>query len=237
MEKFFEFDSELLILEVQKNDCLYDCKSEDYNNRDSRLNAWTNVCQSLYGYGWDDLDFGTKGHMRKEVQKRWKSLKDAYQRSLKTREKKSGNGSSKKRPYIYEKQMWFLNTTKTSRLTTGTMDNESNESDWDANTEEEPFIIEYDTSTNDTGNSAIKKPPHKKSNSDDDYDSQFVDILRNSSSPFLSSHPSVEAQDGDKLFLLSLLPYLKEMTDFNKVDFKIKVMELIKNQMDSKQKQ
>ncbi|CAG9840790.1 unnamed protein product [Diabrotica balteata] len=167
----------------------------------------------------------------KEVQRRWKSLKDAYQRALKARETKSGDGASKKRPYIYEKQMEFLSTTMKSRRTTGTMNNESAKVDGNVNTEEERVIIEDDTSTNDIGNIVIKKTPHKKRKRTDDFDSQLLEILRNSSSAAASSNPTVAPQDKDKMFLLSLLPYVKKMTEFDKIPTPEKVKTITRREL------
>lgn len=44
----------------------------------------------------------------KEVQKRWKSMKDSYVKSIKTQEGRSGDPTKVKKPYVFYKQMSFL---------------------------------------------------------------------------------------------------------------------------------
>ena len=46
----------------------------------------------------------------KEVQKRWKSMKDSYMKNIKNNEGKSGDPMKSKKPYVYHKQLSFLQT-------------------------------------------------------------------------------------------------------------------------------
>ncbi|GFU09466.1 uncharacterized protein NPIL_255161 [Nephila pilipes] len=99
-------DSELIILEVQKHPCLYDPKSAEYKNREVKKNAWKSVSKMVAGDKWAEMDNESKTDMSRDIQKRWKSMKDSYVKSKKTEEI---NWSGKRRrPYVYHKLMSFL---------------------------------------------------------------------------------------------------------------------------------
>ncbi|KAF6212148.1 hypothetical protein GE061_012669, partial [Apolygus lucorum] len=99
-----ELNNERLIVEVQKYPCLYNIDHEEYRNKELKNLCWVIVAQRvLNNEKWDELsDLETK-RISKEVQKRWKNLRDAYTRALRSQMERGGS-----KPYIYEKQMSFL---------------------------------------------------------------------------------------------------------------------------------
>lgn len=46
-------DSELVILQVQENECIYNLKGIDYKNCSAMVSAWKNISTFLMGEKWD----------------------------------------------------------------------------------------------------------------------------------------------------------------------------------------
>lgn len=42
------FDTELFIAEVEREECIWNCHCNDYTDKNSKLNAWLNICSSMY---------------------------------------------------------------------------------------------------------------------------------------------------------------------------------------------
>ncbi|KAL4720743.1 hypothetical protein ACJJTC_006817 [Scirpophaga incertulas] len=74
---------------------LYDLQNEHYMNQSRKDNIWAEIA----------IEMGASAIICKE---RWKSLRDGYNRSLKRRKTKSGDGATTSKPWRYEKQMGFL---------------------------------------------------------------------------------------------------------------------------------
>ncbi|KAL4720607.1 hypothetical protein ACJJTC_006949 [Scirpophaga incertulas] len=74
---------------------LYDLQNEHYMNQSRKDNIWAEIA----------IEMGASAKICKE---RWKSLRDGYNRSLKRRKTKSGDGATTSKPWRYEKQMGFL---------------------------------------------------------------------------------------------------------------------------------
>lgn len=150
----------------------------------------------------------------KEIQKKWKALRDAYFRSLKTQTLKSGRGASKRRPYPYQQQMSFLQLVANRQ----TSDNMVVEEE-DVNALE----VENDHQPEDPAPPVFKKPKSKPKK--EDSESQLFDILEVAH----TSNPTPESSDDDdnKLFLLSLLPKMRQLSDDASFEFRIKVMQCL----------
>ncbi|GBM33428.1 hypothetical protein AVEN_55763-2 [Araneus ventricosus] len=102
-------DSELIILEVEKYPCLYDIRRHDFKNREIRNDAWMAVAKNVVGEEWGQMGEATKSIIGKEIQKRWKNMKDSYAKSIKIEAVKSDARRTKRpRPYIHQRQMNFL---------------------------------------------------------------------------------------------------------------------------------
>ncbi|XP_075144458.1 uncharacterized protein LOC142219359 isoform X1 [Leptodactylus fuscus] len=78
-------------------------------DRLKRSHAWERVCQEMTE-DWDDLHAKTKDRRLKDLQTRWRSLKDCYRRELQQQRKaeKSGGPAVKRKTYLYFRQLHFL---------------------------------------------------------------------------------------------------------------------------------
>ncbi|XP_014274060.1 uncharacterized protein [Halyomorpha halys] len=206
-------DSDLIILEVQKFPCLYDTSNFNFKNREMRREAWMTVTKNVMGEKWEQFDENTRSNTAKEVQKRWRSMKDSFFKSLKSEIGKSCEARKPKKPYIYHKQMAFLHGLYRPRETLGNMDADSE------NTEEyeAPEVIIEESIADQSIVHMLKK---RKS------DSSETEIV-NLSNVKLEQETKKVIQDPDEMFLLSQLPNIKKMTQSDKLRFQIKFLELI----------
>ncbi|XP_054262823.1 uncharacterized protein LOC128986462 [Macrosteles quadrilineatus] len=209
-----ELDCEVIISEVEKYSILYNKCEENYKNRNARVEAWKNVTAGIVGEDrFEELDEEKLDEIGKEIQKKWKALRDAYFRSLKTQTLKSGRGASKRRPYPYQQQMSFLQPVIANRQTSDNMVVE----------EEDVNALEVECQTEDSAPPVFKKPKSKPKK--EDSESQLFDILEvaHSSNPT----PGSSDDDDNKLFLLSILPKMRQLSDDVSFEFRIKVMQCL----------
>lgn len=173
------------------------------------------------------------------MQKRWKCLKDAYIRSLKTRVEKRVSGGKSGRPYVYEQQMAFLKQS----LHQSKSSSDSLNVDIDADSSElEEIVVNIDPDS-EHSNSVSTAPrtssatPAKRRRTlpSETSDREFVEVFKSSPSPSPPVQPS-QNNEGDKMFLLSLLPTMQDMSAVEKIDFKIKVMKLLKDDIESRER-
>lgn len=175
------------------------------------------------------------------MQKRWKCLKDAYIRSLKTRveKQKRVSGGKSGRPYVYEQQMAFLKQS----LHQSKSSSDSLNVDIDADSSEPEEIVVNIDPDSEHSNSVSTAPrtssatPAKRRRTlpPETSDREFVEIFKSSPSPSPPVQPS-QNNEGDKMFLLSLLPTMQDMSAVEKIDFKIKVMKLLKDDIESRER-
>ncbi|XP_073419470.1 uncharacterized protein [Dendrobates tinctorius] len=98
-----------LIMAVSHQPAIWDARDPSYMDRLKRSHAWESVCQEVTE-DWDDLHTKTKDRRLKDLQTRWRSLKDCYRRELQQQRKaeKSGGPAVKRKTYLYFRQLHFL---------------------------------------------------------------------------------------------------------------------------------
>ncbi|CAG9773364.1 unnamed protein product [Ceutorhynchus assimilis] len=111
------FVVEKFLMLVESKECLWKISAKDYSNRDKKTNAWQEICKEMFP-DWEELDQDEKREKGPEVQKKWKNLKDRFQKEVR-REKavRSGSAASKKKKYVYYDIMQFLLPQLESRST------------------------------------------------------------------------------------------------------------------------
>ncbi|XP_039281497.1 uncharacterized protein LOC120350778 [Nilaparvata lugens] len=213
-----ELDCEVIILEVEKYPILYSKGDENYKSRNARIDAWKKVVAGVVGEEkLLEFDEDKVNEIGRDIQKKWKALRDAYLRSLRTQIVKSGSGASKRRPYPYQQQMAFLRPVMENRQTSGNM---APEEVGDVNAEEE----EDDQQPDDLGPPPIKKPAGKPKKGN--FETQLLEILKEQSTPNPPPGPS-DDNDDNKLFLLSLLPKMRQLSENASLQFRIQVMQCL----------
>ncbi|CAK1589985.1 unnamed protein product [Parnassius mnemosyne] len=177
-----------LIDEVKKRPGLYD--SERPADRMERMQLWKEIGDALLP-NWSTLNKATMYHTVLQIQRKWRSLRDAYNRELRAR--RSGVRIHR-RVYIYFKRMSFL----------GGFEGTLSEDD-------DTTIIDIDFLKEHTKPSSAKQPKRKKrikkssSDSEPPQDEVEMPVFNNVEIP-----GDMEA-DTDKLFLLSFLPEMRQL--------------------------
>lgn len=170
-------------------------------------------------------------------------------RSLKIRVGKSNNGKCPVRPYVYSKQMAFLRNKIQSQAIS------DNVSESSISTSENEEVQNVDVQTADDEDyqqlgglsvlpapSIVKPDPplKRRRNTPDYFETEISDILQVNVSTPATSFPLknvLQYNEEDKMFLISLLPHMQEMSSIEKFDFKINVLQLLRTSALAKERE
>ncbi|OCT75262.1 hypothetical protein XELAEV_18030440mg [Xenopus laevis] len=113
-------DSYRLIDLVEERPGLYMTESPAYHNKYTRRKLWDEVAANLIDR-WENLTDQEKNIKAKEIQLKWKHIKDCYRRELKRQRNEGRGGSSqpKRKKYIYADMLTFLNPCFAKRSSCG----------------------------------------------------------------------------------------------------------------------
>lgn len=149
----------------------------------------------------------------RDVQKKWLNLRTCFSRELKAQKTKSGQAASKRRKYMYFEKLLFLKSSLDQRPT----ETNINSSD----SEQEGENVESNATQDVTSN--VEKQPNKTkkrnsatNNKIADFQQSLLDMLK-------------EDLDEDKNFALSLVPTLKSLSDDEKFQAKIEILQILRN--------
>ncbi|BES97652.1 Alcohol dehydrogenase transcription factor Myb/SANT-like [Nesidiocoris tenuis] len=248
------FDTEKFIGEIRKRPAIYDVRSKIYSNRVAKLKYWHEVGAEMYE-GWDTLDMMERRAIVKELQIKWKSIRDHFMRQLK--QNMNGEGPRKKK-YVHFDQLQFLTTNlgaKRPRHSHKQPKREivEEESEYIELTPELPqcerhfsSILEASSPYVDTSDfTDSREVPSASLPLDLTYHHQGTDDLYNqhreyqhseqsstSTLPYqqidLSHHKEfVGDRMGNKLFLLSLLPIMERLTYHANIRARLQLMDVL----------
>nr|CAD7459221.1 unnamed protein product [Timema tahoe] len=186
--------------------------------------------QSILPRQQEEMNHGN----RKEMQTKWKSIRDHFTKELKM---KKPTKNRKKRKYIYFDNLQFLTPIVESRPkhSNATLTTNSTESQKLEPQETEPLLWKslQGTSTEDiTGNyirkeaSALKR---KRCHQEDSVEAvkEFSKILSYSSA--LQREESQSDSTGNKAFLMSLLPLMNRLNDEEAMSVRMQMMEVVRD--------
>ncbi|XP_075698196.1 uncharacterized protein LOC142663435 [Rhinoderma darwinii] len=224
-----------LITAVYHQPAIWDARDPSYMDRLDRSHAWERVCQEVTE-NWDDLHTKTKDRRLKDLQTRWRSLKDCYRRELQQQRKaeKSGGPAVKRKTYLYFRQLHFLKPVlearrqvckqKTSDCLSGNLREKLQESKLEPKSSATTATPRPGTSSLPLMNSPhLEQPPkrrrqEKKSNS----------IMN---SPITAQEVVLEHQelekDADYHFYMYIMAVTKKFSPEKKWAFRMKIMELL----------
>ncbi|XP_072937273.1 uncharacterized protein [Epargyreus clarus] len=232
----FEYDPERLIEEVQKRPGIWDFEDLQYRTKKVRHKLWTEVVNELMQ---GDVKV-TKSEMRElelQLQKKWKSIRDCFQKYLK-------DPSRTKRPYIYSKQLQFILKNQALPVENAASSDSDDEPEkkriWKSRKKlkwvrANQVSSEEDMADNDNEN---------YDNQDDCRSPEGIELEiaptpKTLSTPKLidefafasvdNNLPKHEHEDPDKLFLLSLLPHLKSIPEEYRLNVKVDLMQVLRN--------
>ncbi|XP_045454775.1 uncharacterized protein LOC123664225 [Melitaea cinxia] len=189
-----------IIREVQKWPVLYEKDSPERANLHFKNKIWYEVAKSLFP-DWETLDERERECKVTDLVKKWRNLRDTFNRQLATEKKIREGYDIKKKTYVYFKHMLFL---------LPHMSCPENET---ADPILEPKLNEF-----------FNKRDKRKAPKDKDQ------TKRKKYTPELSSKPVTQEEiDEDRHFLMSLIPSFKKMSDDEKLTAKVEILKVIKN--------
>ncbi|XP_052756310.1 uncharacterized protein LOC113516540 [Galleria mellonella] len=182
------FHPPALIEEIKKRPGLY--KTDTPADREEKLALWKEVGAALY-HDWDTFNKATAYDKVLQLQRKWRSLRDAYNRELRAR--KTGVRVNR-RVYRYFKKMSFL-----GGFTGSISEDDDNVVDDDDGEEETPIPQAVKTKK-------PRKKRHRKPSSDGIAEPEELEM------PTFPVEIAEEGDsDSDRLFLLSFLPEMKQL--------------------------
>lgn len=223
--------SNLIISEVQKRPCLFDTNDPNYSDRAEKTKCWEEVCESVVP-AWLSLGLPEKLAAGKEVQKRWRSIRDSYTKTFRQGKcvaaEQCPPGS---RRYMYHRQMAFLLRAlqnKKPRYSQDKFDSYSEMSNSPQHITEDGLKIKTEI---------IDKPLDLKTKPDTPDRPETMDKCNQAT---IDKNPSLEIKidansilpddhfDDDKLFMNSLIPLFKKMNDDTRLLCRIEVLKIIR---------
>ncbi|KAL0818546.1 hypothetical protein ABMA28_008985 [Loxostege sticticalis] len=205
MSEMAFFNPADLIEEIQKRPALY--KSDQPAEREEKLALWKEVGAAIFS-DWETYNKATAYDKVLQLQRKWRSLRDAYNRELRSR--RTGIRTNRK-VYKYFKKMSFLGGF------TGTLSEDENVADV---TETHSTTADDDLSVSDAAivkSLAVREPKVKvkkqrkkqrkrRSTIDSDPPPEEVEM------PMFSLEVANDSEnDSDRLFLLSFLPEMRQL--------------------------
>ncbi|XP_075703225.1 uncharacterized protein LOC142670124 [Rhinoderma darwinii] len=121
-------DVERLILFIQEHPAIWDNRCEEYHNRTVKEDAWELVAKNLFGQEWETGRTRDRTRLVQDIKTRWRSCRDQFRREMGDKGR-SGDGASRKRPYIYTKQLMFLKDIMDMRTITDNLEDTAEETD------------------------------------------------------------------------------------------------------------
>ncbi|KAJ1522956.1 hypothetical protein ONE63_002093 [Megalurothrips usitatus] len=101
-------ETEQLIAEIERRPGIYDSGCPQYQDRVAKWTLWCEVCEIMTPR-WHHLDEDRKAARVKELQKRWKSLRDSFMKELKLQREMQRTGqTANRKKYVFFDQMTFL---------------------------------------------------------------------------------------------------------------------------------
>ncbi|XP_077151731.1 uncharacterized protein LOC143815886 [Ranitomeya variabilis] len=102
-------DVELLISSIQERGPLWDSRDPRHMDQVVLRRLWVEVAKSLWD-GFDSASAKDKGNFLKKLRTRWRSMKDRFNKGLRTEEEQSRSGAAaaKSVPYKYHRALQFL---------------------------------------------------------------------------------------------------------------------------------
>ncbi|XP_058449605.1 uncharacterized protein LOC131429482 [Malaya genurostris] len=209
-----EINTEDFIEEIRKRRAIWDLSGEEHRDRTMRSRQWEEVCISMVP-NFSQLSIRQRMGIVIDLQKKWKHIRDALIKSLRCRRKRL-------KPYIYEKNLEFLNTSAKVFPDNSLIDLpnyeivESVSEDGSDNNS-----IASDSEPNDTSHIADSKIEMITANGN--Y-SDYYNGLKYSPATQPQKEHKTEDESGDMLFFRSLLPLVEPLSVRQKIKFRMEVM-------------
>lgn len=232
-----------LIKEVKKRPCLYDSRGA-HGNHEVKNAAWGDIGANMFGDKWTAMSLQEKDGLVRDLQVKWKNLRDNFSRQLRLIEQaKAGIGHGPNKKYVFMDQLSFLSPfinkrdkvvvpTEESKDSTDSMFAEdqkpfANSDSNDATTTQVHFVpIQPKPSFSTT----TFKPVDINAltiNSDGGEGSSKRIALCLEELVTIQKEDRAEDSMGNKRFLLSLLPFMKKLPDDVNLEVRLQLMSVL----------
>ncbi|XP_075155178.1 uncharacterized protein LOC142228593 [Haematobia irritans] len=244
-------ESEQIISEVKKRPVIWDTTAECYKNKTMKMNAWLDVAASIKP-NFKTMSKAEQKYVVHDLTMKWRSIRDNYVRYKKRMSESTSRSGGCMRSYIHAKQLRFLNKSlKESSSPTSSAASAANSNDFTDPMElvqthlvaldTVPGFTIYEEEDNDTTTCSYSLPPvtiSKFENPVKPLEQSTVPVISGVSTlslsleeklcKFMEDHQSKES-DEDMLFFKSLLPRIKVLNGDDKLEFRIKTLQLLQD--------
>ncbi|XP_047999196.1 uncharacterized protein LOC125236436 [Leguminivora glycinivorella] len=230
-------DNETLISLVEQSPVVWDRSNELYKNRVATQAAWRDIMIAL-DPTLETKDETTRQAFAKLIIQRWTYIRDTYHRSCKKiqDQKRSGSGSKITKPYLYSKQLRFLQKVihPDQPITVVKIESNNSESDvYDNNLDANETWETNSTGTHEPPSSSKSTPeraPNTHTNADLPSHTKMMKM-----DTYLNNEP--QTMNRHLSFFNGILPALDELHEDEVLDFQIGVLHLLKKIRSSRQNQ
>lgn len=156
----------------------------------------------------------------KEMKKKWRHIRDHFFRIL-NKGKSGDSAHSRHKKYMYADSLSFLLNWESGRPTSESVVSQEE-------TEEDPLDL-YEQTMEDSEETEETEHDGMTATPDAENATAMNQSLQHQLLKYLESVPKVEEEDADRMFILSMLPNFKALTESQKLDFKIMSLQFFKN--------
>ncbi|XP_034837675.1 uncharacterized protein [Maniola hyperantus] len=226
--------SGLIVAEVQKRPCLYDTNHMNYGDRAEKMRSWEEVYEGVVP-GWPTLGQTEKSAAGKEVQKRWRSIRDSYTKAFRQGKcpppEMCAPGSKR---YQYHRQMSFLLRALQNKKPRYSQDKYESLSEI-SNSPQHPPPDDMPRIKHEPLDKPLDKPldlktkpePERPGTQDKGNQATMAEKKLEIKLDANTILPD-DYFDDDKLFMNSLLPLFKKMDDDTRLLCRIEVLKIIR---------
>ncbi|CAG9790153.1 unnamed protein product [Diatraea saccharalis] len=234
--------SNLIVTEVQKRACLYDTNDPNYGDRAEKARCWEEVYECVVPC-WITLGQAEKLSAGKEVQKRWRSIRDSYTKAYRQGKcvlpDQCQPGS---RRYQYHRQMSFLLRALQNKKPRYSQDKYESFSEVSNSPQHPPpedlpkiktEVIDkpLDLKTKSDKPEVPDKPETQDKCNQATIEQEIPIEMKNPSLEIKIDANSILPEDhfnDDRMFMNSLLPLFKKMDDDTRLLCRIEVLKIIR---------
>ncbi|XP_075692690.1 uncharacterized protein LOC142659953 isoform X4 [Rhinoderma darwinii] len=230
-------DIDQLIQMVHDRPELYDPKVPSYADRYKKKKAWNEICTVVVP-DWHLCSEKNRNKKAKEIQTRWRSLKDCFRRELTLQKKleKSGFPANRRRKYVHYDGLLFLEPTMKLRDPAAPTSTSNNRKpvkilqtiDLERAASPTPLPPPPPPPPPPTLTPPAPKRNRKKpvNTTESEWEKHLLNVMDT------LKRKTEEKSDSDEIFLRSLLPFIKKVPDERKIDMQLSMMHVVKRFME-----
>ncbi|XP_075216123.1 uncharacterized protein LOC142321707 [Lycorma delicatula] len=231
------FDTDRFILEIQEQPIIWDYRNDAYSNKIEKVRAWDKVCAAFHSC-YNELSNLERNEIASQLQRRWKSLRDSFNRELKKRKStKSGDDVSLRKQYLYFNQLSFLLPLAEQRASSSAMEDiaeDSFEPKEVTPPSTPPKRSKLPDDSSEPKEVSLPQPPPKiikpineeKLTYNSEKSVSINQELLRTDKPTMPMYYD-ESHDYDRLFMLSVVGDLKKVSEELKSDAKIEIIQIL----------